>query len=164
MKSKPLTYVMVIVVGIIWYQVFFRVKGNLSEEDSEIPKPNQSLASVRIISRDTVDLNVDYRDPFNYEKMMRPIATGNEMNDLNRNPQPVPQRSRAPEFVWPKVTYHGLIRNRSSREPLGLVRIDGLVYNLRVGEEIFNEIYVKSIGTNELVLRFKKLSKSIYKD
>jgi hypothetical protein len=164
MKSKALTYVMVIIVGIIWYQVFFRVKDNLSGEDTEIPKPNESFASVRIISRDTVDLNVDYRDPFNYEKMARPVAIGNDMNDFDRNPRPIPQRSRKPEFVWPKVTYHGLIRNRSSKSPLGLVRLDGLVYHLRIGEEIYNEIYVKSIGTEELVLRYKKLSKAIYKD
>lgn len=160
MKNKALTYVLLIVVGIIWYQVFFRVKDNLLGEETTIPKPNEMLASVNIISRDTVALNIDYRDPFRYKKGARISSAVNDMNrPLSNTPQVA--RPQKPTFVWPKITYHGLIRNRSSKAPLALVRVDGLVYNLRERDEIFNSIYVKSIGTNELVVRYKKHTQTI---
>lgn len=164
MKNKALTYVLLLVVGVIWYQVFFRVKNNLTADETNIPQPNQSLASVRIISRDTIDLNVDYRDPFRYEKMARPVTSSDDVSRSSRGSHRVQRIPTKPEFVWPKVTYHGLIRNRESTAPLGLIRVDGMVYNLRIGDEIFNEIYVKSIEKDELVVRYKKLTTAFYKN
>ncbi len=153
MKSKALTYVMLIVVGIIWYQVFFRVKNNLMGDDTEVPKPNQANISVNAIARDTVELNVDYRDPFHYDKVVKGVSLVSDAQLAQTTPKPIKPRKRKPQFVWPKVSYHGLIRNRSSKHPLALVRVDGLVYNLRKGEEIFNGIIVKDISTDQVVLR-----------
>jgi len=162
MKNKALTYLMLIVVGVIWYQVFFRVKGSLMGEDAEIPTPNQTVASVQIYSRDTVELHVDYRDPFRYIKIAKNVSI---TPDESKRPNPVQVRSRPlpAQFQWPNVSYHGLIRNRNSKNPLGLVRVDGLVYNLRPGDEIFNSIYIKSVTSDSLVIGYKKLRKSIYR-
>lgn len=165
MKSKALTYIMLVVVGIIWYQVFFRVKGNLTGEDAEVPKPNESLATIRAISRDTVALKVDYRDPFHYKKTARSVSMNNDANQPPvarvANKRPI---VRKPQFAWPVLTYHGLVRNRKSDKPLALIHSDGLIYNLRPGDEIFNSVYVKSVAPDSLVINHKKLRKTIYRN
>ena len=99
---------MLIVVGVILYQVFFRVKGSLMGEDAEIPTPNQTVASVQIYSRDTVELHVDYRDPFRYIKIAKNVSI---TPDESKRPNPVQVRSRPlpAQFQWPNVSYHGLI-------------------------------------------------------
>ncbi|XOV67603.1 MAG: hypothetical protein ACFHU9_00245 [Fluviicola sp.] len=161
MKNKALTYVLLIVVGIIWYQVFFRVKGNLLDDDTEVPKPNQAIAAVHAIARDTVQLHADYRDPFNYEKMARNIPLLSETPKPPTTPRAAVKRSTQPQFAWPNISYHGLIRNRTSEKPLALIRVDGLVYNLRLGDEIFNSIYIKAIEPDFLTIRYKKLEKVV---
>lgn len=152
---------MLIVVGIIWYQVFFRVKNNLMGDDTEIPKPNQAFTAINAIARDTVALNLDYRDPFDYEKMAQNVSLLSEVSKVDPNPRPTPRVNTKPQFVWPNISYHGLIRNRKSEKPLALVRVDGLVYNLRLGDEIFNSIYIKSIDPESLTIRYKKLEKVV---
>lgn len=162
MKSKALTYIMLIVVGIIWYQVFFRIKNNLMGEDAEVPKPNQAFTAVNAIARDTVDLNADYRDPFDYEKLAgSSISLLADAPKVTTSPKPQPIRKSKPQFAWPNISYHGLIRNRKSEKPLALIRVDGLVYNLRLGDEIFNSIYIKSIEPDFLTIKYMKLEKTI---
>lgn len=158
MKNKALTYILLIVVGLIWYKVFFRVKDNLFGEDGEIPAPNELLRDIRIASRDTVKLHLDYRDPFYLEKP-KPISMA-APEPVVRNTPP-PKRNQTPTFNWPKTEYYGLIRNRKSKEPLGLLRVDGLIMNLREGEEIFNGIVVKDINSEALTLQFKSHKKTI---
>lgn len=161
MKNKALTYVLLIVVGIIWYQVFFRVKNNLTGEDGKIPKPNEAMVSVNAIARDTVDLHVDYRDPFRYQKMATRISLTSVSPKEPKNRASQVRRPSKPQFAWPAISYHGLIRNRKSEKPLALIRVDGMVYNLRLGDEIFNGIYIKSIEPDILTIAHKKLRKSI---
>ncbi|MCR9171959.1 MAG: hypothetical protein NXI10_05680 [bacterium] len=161
MKSKALTYVMLVVVGIIWYQVFFRVKNNLLGEDDTIPNPNQSFEQVNAMARDTVDLQVNYRDPFRYEKMTTNLPLLSESPKPPANPRAAMNRNPKPQFAWPNISYHGLIRNRKSSKPLALIRVDGLVYNLRLGDEIFNSIYIKSIEPEMLTIKYKKLEKTV---
>lgn len=153
---------MLIVVGVIWYQVFFRVKGSFMGEDAEVPTPNQTLASVQIYSRDTVELHADYRDPFRYVKIARNVSMTSD-EPKRPNPTPVRNRPTPPQFQWPNISYHGLIRNRDSKNPLALVRVDGLVYNLRSGDEIFNSFYIKSVTPDSLIIGYKKLRKSVYR-
>lgn len=152
---------MLIVVGIIWYQVFFRVKNNLMGEDTAVPKPNQAQVSVNAIARDTVDLNLDYRDPFDYEKLAKSVTVSSAPTIPTKNPRPISRSVTKQEFAWPNISYHGLIRNRKSNKPLALVRVDGLVYNLRLGDEIFNSIYIKSIEPETLTIGYKKLRKTV---
>jgi len=160
MKNKALTYALLVVVGIIWYQVFFRVKNNLTAEDGEIPNPNQAEVSVNAIARDTVDLHLNYRDPFRYQKMAIPVTLSAEPR-ATQNTNAAPRRTSKPQFAWPSISYYGLIRNRMSEKPLALIRVDGMVYNLRPGDEIFNGIYIKSIEPDLLTISHKKLSKTI---
>ena len=125
-------------------------------EDTTVVSPNQSIAAVRIIARDTVNLHANYRDPFQYQKQVRPIASGSFSNTEVQPRRSLQSRPKPPTFVWPKVTYHGLIRNRNSQKPLALIRVDGLVYNLRKGEEIFNGIIVKNITSDLVTLKSGK--------
>lgn len=162
MKNKALTYILLIAVGFIWYKVFFRIKDNLTGEDAQVVAPNQQMDQIRIATRDTVELQLNYRDPFGgIKRSIQSGATGEIPV-----PSPIantPRRPPAPQFIWPNIEYYGLIRNRSSKDPLALVKADGLILNLRNGDEIFNEIYVKSIAPDSVIIGYKKKRQTFYR-
>lgn len=162
MKNKALTYILLLGVGFIWYQVFFRIKGNLVDGEDAVLSPNAPIQKIQIASRDTVVLHVNYRDPFHLKK-----HSIQAQPDLEQQRPPVqnnrPQRAAPPQFAWPNINYYGLIRNRHSKQALALMRADGLILNLREGDEIFNDIFVRQVTPDSLVLGYKKLRRVVYR-
>ncbi|MDX2362472.1 MAG: hypothetical protein QNK23_16815 [Crocinitomicaceae bacterium] len=160
MKSKALTYGLLIVVALIWYQVFFRVKDGLLGdpqigENDQLSGPQFSDFS---ITRDTFDLKVDYRDPFGETEVK------SQPTLQNPNVQaPEVRRPPKPQFVWPPITYLGRVRKTGSRNPLAIVNIDGIQLMVRRGDELYNDIIVKAIGRDSLVVVFKKNKKVLWR-
>ncbi len=158
MKNKTLTYVLLAVVGIIWYQVFFRVKGSLFGEEEAVP-PTVNVASVvPNVERDTFKLNANYRDPFGETKVPIAIPVENARPPVVRN-NPRPKRI---ETQWPPIQYFGMIRKTESRNPLAILKVDGIQLMLREGEEMFNEITLKRIERDSILVMYKR-EKKVFK-
>jgi len=163
MKSKSLTYLLLAVVGIIWYQVFFRVKDTLFAENAALNAQSQQHVSFQLLSRDTVELKANYRDPFHLKK-------GTPNNGLleelppQRPVQNAIVRSVKPQMLWPDMRYYGLVRRNESNKPLALLKADGLLFNLRLGDEIYNSMYVRVITPDSVVIRLGKHQKTVYRN
>lgn len=162
MKNKALTGILLVVVGFIWYKVFFRVKDNLFGEgaDVEIPQPQQ--VQFNAIQRDTFQIDLSYRDPFGETNRNRPVQTAQQ-----NAPQPVVNnrlRQAKPVFQWPNIQYFGQVRRTTSKNPLGIVSIDGFKHHMRKGDQIYDGITVKSIGRDSIVIRYKKKTKTFWRD
>lgn len=157
MKNKALTYVLLIVVALIWYQVFFRVKNNLLGED-EILVPNRSgHVALNPVQRDTFLLKANYRDPFGEGKKR------GELPQIENNaPQVNVRRNSAPpKTQWPPMEYFGLVRKTDSKTPLAIFKIDGLQMMVRKGDELYNAIYVNQIWRDSIQLRWGKERKTV---
>lgn len=157
MKNKGLTYALLIVVGLIWYNVFFRVKSNLfGEEEAFIPAPSniQSIASIR---RDTFALKASYRDPFSGVPLQAAPVAGPEM-PVERLPPPPPRQD-----VWPQITYYGQVKKTGSKEPLAILNVDGMQFYLRHGESIFDNYVVNRIFRDSIEMSHGKKKKMIRK-
>lgn len=141
MKNKGLTIVLVAVVGIIWYKVFFRVKSNLFGEETSFVGNAPPKQTFPTIHRDTFKLNAGYRDPFS--GALQPVSdpSTDSLNTVKI------ERSPAPVYIerWPEVVYYGLIRKTNSKEPLAIIKIDGMQFYLRAGDNILDDYVIKKI-------------------
>lgn len=160
MKNKALTYGLLIVVAIIWYQVFFRVKGNLFGEDEALASTDGIRHELPSLARDTVDLKVNYRDPFG---MIKKSSQSVQLNDGNigvAKPRPKPPK---PQTVWPSLKYFGLVQKTHSKKPLAIVSVDGIQLMLRKGEEVFDGIYIVKIERDVITIRYRKEIKEVFR-
>lgn len=160
MKNKTLTYVLLVVVGLIWYQVFYRVSDNLFGEQELPPDPVQPGAAQFVMERDTFLLKADYRDPFVEDK--KPVISMEEVPPMRQAPPPV--KAVKPKTPWPGITYYGLVRRTSSQDPLAILKVDGLQLMLRRNEEMFNEYILKEIWRDSILVVFKKERKMFYRN
>lgn len=161
MKNKLLTYILLIVVAVIWYQVFFRVKGNLLGDELVATEQRDANSLFELKQRDTIALALDYKDPFRSRKKSNRTA-----QNLPSPTKPVrrsaPTRPVKHQMEWPKIDYYGMVHNHDKKHPLAIIKEDGIIYKLTIGDELFNEIRVKAISQEEIVFQKKKTEK-IYK-
>lgn len=159
MKNKAFTYVLLVVVAIIWYQVFIRVKSNISEDAGETSTMTSLPTNFKPIVRDTFELNATYRDPFGG-------ALKNEVSTLETPVSPpvyTPPPKKA-EIPWPSIKYYGLVKKTDSNSPLGIVRIDGIQLHLRKGETIFDDISIHAIGRDSIQVKYQKKVRTFWRE
>lgn len=147
MKNKALTYILLIVVAVIWYQVFLRIKSNVLQDEDNSFSAIQQHSGFQPVKKDTFLLNANYRDPFIGKAKQEPKEFA--LTDFEPVQKPV-----KPQFVWPKINYYGWVRKTDSKNPLCIVNIDGMLLYLRKGEEIFDGIRILQV--NRDFIRLKK--------
>ncbi len=162
MKNKTLTFILLAVVGFIWYKVFFRVKDNLFGAGNEtVIETQQATLTLTPVERDTFQLNADYRDPFGETKTYRVSIPA---------PPPVPAQAvtrpsnPAPQDVWPAISYFGQLRKIPSSHPLGIISIDGYNHAIRKGDELYDGILIRSVTRDSVVIQYKKKTKAFYRN
>ena len=136
-----------------------RVKSNLSAEEEAALAGNTDLPNYRPIERDTFELNAAYRDPFGTTPKME--ATLPQDAPFRMEPAPIPRKVEAP---WPAIKYYGLVRKTNSNDPLGIVSIDGMQLHLRKGDAVFDDVQIKSITRDSVVVQYKKNKRTFYRN
>lgn len=160
MKSKPFTYLLLIVVAVIYYNVFFRIKSNLMGEETILAPNASQIAVLKSQIRDTFPLNANYRDPFEgvIEKVV-PIININQPNI----PQPPVYVPPPRPHQWPTIKYYGLVKKQSNKKPTSIINIDDMTYHLKEGEYILDDYMIKGIYRDSIVIQRKKIRKTFYK-
>ena len=157
MKNKGVTYAMLIVVALIWYNVFFRVKSNLFGEEEVFVPARTSVPTIASFTRDTFKLKANYRDPFT--GVATPVAVSLPVAE---NPFPA---APAPKPVyrepWPQITYYGQVKKTDSKIPLAILRVDGMQFYLRSGESVFDNYIVRRIYRDSIEIVHGKLRKFV---
>lgn len=160
MKNKTLTYVLIVIVAAIWYQVFFRVKNNIMGENEIVQPVTTNQVSLTSIVRDTFILKANYRDPFG-EVKRKPVLQHEDQTPPRRNNQ---RNVRAQQEPWPTMQYFGIVRKTDSKTPLAILKVDGLQLMVRNGEELFNGIYVNHVWRDSVQVRRKKERLVVYRN
>ena len=161
MKSKSLTYLLLIIVAVIYYNVFFRIKSNLIGEETIVAPNTAQMMILKSQIRDTFPLNANYRDPFEgiVEKPSPTLdLAANVVAPVIHTPPPPPRPHQ-----WPKVKYYGLIKKSSSKKPLCMINIDDMLFNLREGEYILDGYMIKGIYRDSILIQYKKIRKTFFK-
>jgi len=153
MKNKGLTYALVIVVGVIWYNVYHRVVTSLTSDASNIVSDFQERQSVFLMDRDTFLLHANYRDPFSGAKQ---VPIGSEGGTNMRRKLPVKKSQPMLMEPWPDIRYKGQLRKTSSNNPLAILSIDGILLQMRSGERVFDGITIQAIGRDSVVVLYQR--------
>lgn len=166
MKSKGLTYGLIVVVGIVWYQVFMRVKSNF-DADATVPvQPMAGVLSRKIVKPDPFQLRADYRDPFSgsLAGATDPLSTTN-VNQAAKPPEAtVPKPKPQPVVVpWPSIKYYGLVRKTTSEHSLTMLAIDGYFYKVKQGDQVLDDIYILKVTRDYVQVRYRKEVKTFEK-
>lgn len=139
MKNKGVTYALLIVVGLIWYNVFFRVKSNLFGEEEGFVSRENPIKPIASLERDTFVLKANYRDPFGGQVVRPPVDPKPETDPVVQIPRPVYQEP------WPQIVYYGQIKKTGSKTPLAILKIDGMQFYLRTGENVLDNYVIRRI-------------------
>lgn len=159
MKNKRFTYILLVVVGFIYFKLFVRISSNISEE-TELPIAQidqMKLDDIRV--KKSFRLKANYQDPF--LKNSRIVQkTASNLDPNAPPPAPKPKKEK-PVVFWPAIKYYGIVQKTSSKKPRALISIDGTMYKIYTNEEIFDGIVIKSIKRESMVVSFQKETRTI---
>lgn len=158
MKNKAFTYLLIVVVAVIWYRVFLRIKSNVTAHDEGNPALSQQNLKFVLTQKDTFLLDASYRDPFIGKA--KPEADAIAVQEIIP-PSSAPAK---PQFTWPTINYYGWVRKTDSKNPLCIVNIDGMLLYLRKGEEIFDGIRVLAVERDFIQLKKGKNQHYFYRE
>jgi hypothetical protein len=165
MKSKGFTYLLLIVVAIIWYNVFFRIKENIMGENLPVADNMVIAKMYKTHPRKEFTLKANYRDPFSSKGSSGSIAPTNATLQIPVQPVYKEPKLPPPPKVqhWPKIKYFGTVKNNSSKKALCIVNIDDMLFNLREGESVLDGIVIKKIYRDSLYIQQGKNFKMVKK-
>lgn len=161
MKNKTFTYILLIVVAIIWYQVFFRVKDSFYGAETIAKNENvQPISRFTQLSRDTFELKANYRDPFGSTKVtsfqQRTSSSTANSNQISSRPKNI--------IRWPSIQYFGMVKKSTSSAPLGILNIDGIKLTGRNGDLLFDDIQIRKITRDSIQIRYKNTNRYFLRD
>jgi hypothetical protein len=153
MKNKTFTFILIAVVGFVWFKVFVRISSNIS---SDLPTPPQQrvLSNLKKITQpQAFELKANYRDPFSGCMGEKKAVSNTSINNLPPKPAPL-IKERIPVY-WPSIKYYGFVRNTTSSTPRILVSIDGSMYKLKIKDKVLDDIEVLSATRDDLKMKYK---------
>jgi hypothetical protein len=159
MKNKGFTYLLIIVVTIVWYNVFFRIKSNLMGEETIIQPTISTLVGLSSHVRDTFVLNANYRDPF--ESL--PTQKDENLNSTASSFSVYNAPRTTPVYQWPKINYYGIIKQKDSKKSLCIIYFDDVLLNLRQGDSFFDDNFIKAVYKDSIVIQHKSSMKTFMK-
>src|ERR1700761_2669757 len=116
MKSKKLTYLLIVIVAGLWGLIIYRVLGAVSaDHDTSVQAPVSIVKEAYndfSVPKDTAKLLLNYPDPFGATKE-RDTVTLKPTKLVSHSILPVVTK---PAMNWSFITYSGYIRNPSSKK------------------------------------------------
>jgi len=131
MKNKKLTYVLGIVVAVIWGVIIYRVIVASGGSDDNLPVVAKTAVKEPYDDdkppKDTIHLLLNYRDPFG-------LVQFKDTTRASANKRTVTNRTVAPIFDWSFIKYSGYIRNPGSKKLIAIMSINGESVTMAEGE------------------------------
>lgn len=131
MKNKKVTYLLILVVLIVWgliiYRIFQSVGDNESVEIITAPAKKEVYNDFEI-RRDTTHLMLNYRDPFGLTKQ-KDTSNVKVGTALIKNRNVI-----KPAINWGFIKYSGYVRNPGTKKLIAIVKINGKSIMMSEGE------------------------------
>lgn len=142
MKNKKFTYLLGLLVLIVWGIVIYRIFDTVADgEDDFTPVQNvkeEKNSNDYSVPADTTHLLLNYRDPFRLTRQpdtaVKPITQAAAVKPL------IPK----PAFSWNFVKYSGYTRSAGSKKLLAVMSINGQSAILQEGETVADVKLIKN--------------------
>lgn len=145
MKNKKKTYILLVIVLIIWglliYKFFSFASKDVTSENLEIALSVKALA---ITKRDTFSIDVNYRDPF-LGKMYMADKSAVSLKRKVKIKEPV---------VWPSVVYKGVVSDTKDKKKVFMIIISGHTYLMKE-KETEQEVTLKKGDRESIDIKYK---------
>ncbi|MES2275320.1 MAG: hypothetical protein V4592_04810 [Bacteroidota bacterium] len=131
MKNKNMTYVLGLLVTVVWGLIIYRIYASVNNHDDQVTiinKPVKEHYNDYALKKDTAKLLLNYRDPFS--QISRDTVSKIEIKHSVNNIKPLPQ----PAFNWGFIKYSGYVRNPDSKKLIAIMNINGKNIMLAEGE------------------------------
>jgi len=149
------------VVAAIWGVIIVKIIGGFSQDDVVLPSQVRYTAKplVEQVKYDTIDLVLDYTDPF-LKKKYKVVK-----HVVKKNIIPKTTVKVAPKIVqrvyWPQIAYDGVIQSKGNT--LAMLRINKQSYILKLGAQE-KEVTILSVHADSILLSYKDEEKYYYKN
>jgi hypothetical protein len=133
MKNKTLTYLLALVVCLIWGLIIYRLLAGSSDSD-DIPAKTETMAAKDPLDdysviTDTSHLLLNYRDPFGLTVQKDTIKRSSKKSIQDKVKTPI-----EPVINWAFIKYSGYMRNPGSKKLITILSINGKSVSLIEGE------------------------------
>ena len=167
MKNKVGVIVMLVVTGLVWSMIAYRIISAIGSQNSmAIPDSYTPISSMPTATEvDTFSLLGDYRDPFLTTAVQRVPAvhiSGSGSVSPAATPavhlmaKPVPPA--LPSF--PSVAYLGRIQNNDVRRKVAILMIGSTIRNMAEGET-YQEVTLIKVAGDSILVRHQREKKMI---
>jgi len=161
-NNKTLTYVLIAVVGFIWFKVFVRLKDNAEVETAPYTSNAQGFSG-KISKPEHFRLRANYNDPFKMRKVAA-LANTAPTDPSLLPPQPKAEKPAPKVVYWPPIKYYGFVKNNTpGKTPRALVAFENTIYKLRKNEVFLDGFEIKSLSRDEMVMKYKGEVRTFYK-
>ncbi|MDN3580783.1 hypothetical protein [Mucilaginibacter flavus] len=149
-KNKILTYVLIVVMLMVWGMIIYRIVIAYSSGGDEAyiaPPPIKEVFNDYAIPRDTSRLLLNYRDPFGLAAKKDTIKPS-----LRVQPRAVTKMANPViSFNWGVVRYSGYIKNPGSKKLVAFMHINGKAAEMDEGETVDQIKLLKNLKDSVLV-------------
>jgi len=146
MKNKKNIYILLPVVIVLWGLVIYRFFSYAAPRPTENPQAvSFSLKPVTVQQRDTVALDVNYRDPFlgkMYSREMPKKASSKRKITVKEPVQ------------WPQVIYKGIVSDTKNKMKVFMLIINGQTHLVKEKETV-GDIFLKSGNRHTITIKYK---------
>ena len=153
MKKQTKTYLLLVVVLIIWGLIAYKIISGLSPENTEdLPVESKTVAfnPTNTHKIDTFSVVIMKRDPFLGTLLIKP------KKEIIQSSKPIPKK-----IDWPSITYQGLVsKTASQQERVFVLTVNQKQYLARKGQTI-EEVTLINGDENKLTLSYKNQTKTI---
>lgn len=168
MNKKVLSIILGIVVLFIWVKVFSKIFDNFSDDQLMTGEVTnfETLDLSAFIHKDSLpELDLKYRDPFlgNVTFGQRQKVKSQSNSQSNHHKKGIIEKPTIVNEKWPIINYHGFVRVVSSPNGTVLLKIGNTMHNAKEGEVINNELIIKKVYRDSIILSKNEKTKTFYK-
>ena len=150
LKNKKFTYVLLVLVLIIWGVIFYKVYSNFGgKKQFEKILPQVIITDEKGQNDSIFTLVLDYPDPF-LKGIGLPDHTS--LNSLSKS-STIKQNP-----VWPQIEYRGLLSISNKKESTGLLKVQNLDCLVKSGK-VYSGVKIRSITKDSIFLEYLKQSR-----
>jgi hypothetical protein len=151
MKNKPVTYVLLVAVALVWGIIIYRVFSSLNDDPPVLtatsPQKKEALNDYAV-KEDTAKLNLHYRDPFNVASPPKDTA---RITNHAITVKAAVEVVKKPATDWSAISYKGFIRNPESKQLIAMIRYNNQSIMLSEGQSFGPLRLVKHKGDSILI-------------
>jgi len=139
MKSKKVTYALILSVAAVWGIIFYRVFQSAADDDeytlpAALPTVNYDALD-DFTDKDTFSLVLNYPDPFlKGNTFKNDVPSPVSVNQADSRPF-IPAKPSPPVINWSSIQYSGYVTSPTGRQIVSILFINNKEYMLLDGQE-----------------------------